>query len=196
MLDGESNYKQDYNKMLSGKPYYANDPYLVDLRNNAELLYKSYNTTTETDVEKRKDIYSKLFGSVGRNLSIRAPFYCDYGINLYIGDNVYMNFNCVILDCAKVTIGNNTMFAPNVQIYTAAHPIDVEQRIKGVEFAKEIFIGNNVWIGGGAIINPGVTIGDNTVIGSGSVVTKNIPSNCVAVGNPCKVIKKLEENEK
>ena len=186
---------EEYSKMLSGEYYNANDPYLVDLRNKAELLYKEYNSTTETDISKRNEIYSKLFGKVGQNLSIRAPFYCDYGINTYLGDNVYMNFNCIILDCAKVTIGNNCMFAPNVQIYSAAHPIDPELRKNGKEFAKEIIIGNNVWIGGGAIINPGVTIGDNSVIGSGSVVTKNIPSNCVAVGNPCKVIKYLEEEK-
>ena len=196
MNSSDESTNKEYIKMLSGEYYNANDPYLVDLRNKAELLYKEYNLSTETDISKRKEIFSKLFGKVGQNVSIRAPFYCDYGINTYLGDNVYMNFNCVILDVAKVIIGNNTMFAPDVKIFTAAHPIDCDLRMSGKEFGKEIVIGNNVWIGGGAIINPGVTIGDNSVIGSGSVVTKDIPSNCVAVGNPCKVIKYLEEIKK
>lgn len=191
MMNGSKEINPEYQKMISGDLYLSMDPYLVDLRNKAELLYKEYNSTTETDTEKRKEIYSKLFGKVGNNLSIRAPFYCDYGVNTYLGDNVYMNFNCIILDCARVIIGDNVFMAPGVQILTATHPIEFEARISGNEYAKEIVIGNNVWIGGGAIINPGVTIGDNTVIGSGSVVTKSIPENCVAVGNPCKVIKYL-----
>jgi len=197
LLNAESHNKQEYIKMVSGEYYNWKNPFLIDLQKRAELLYRSYNWTLESDVDTRKDIFSKLFGSFGKNLVIRAPFYCDYGINLHLGDNVYMNLNCVILDCAKVTIGNNTMFGPDVKIFTAAHPIDAQKRISdGFDIAKEIVIGNNVWIGGGAIVNPGVTIGDNAVIGSGSVVTKNIPSNCVAVGNPCKVIKILEEKEK
>lgn len=196
------NIKTDFEKMVAGENYDAKDPQLVQMRNDAEMLYKSYNHTTEEDKDMRQDVYNKLFGKAGKNLDIRAPFYCDYGINTFIGDNVYMNFNCCILDCARVYIGDNTLFAPNVQIYTAAHPVDYKERIAGVEFGKEIWIGKNCWIGGGAIICPGVKIGDNTTIGAGSVVTKDIPSDCVAVGNPCKVIrhlnaeKKEEENNK
>jgi len=183
----------EYCKMLSGEYYNRLDPYLVNLRNNAELLYREYNTTYEMEIEKRNEIYSKLFGKFSDNLTIKAPFYCVYGINTYLGENIFMNLNCFIIDCAKVTIGDNTLLGPNVHIYTAGHTTNPKLLKKDMNFAKEIVIGRNVWIGGGAILNPGVTIGDNSVIGSGSVVTKDIPSNCVAVGNPCKVIKYLDE---
>jgi maltose O-acetyltransferase len=184
--------KTELEKMLSGECYNSFDPILTKMRNDAELLYKEYNNTTEDDIEKRHHIYDKLFGACGNDISIRAPFYCDYGKNIYLGNRVYMNFNCCILDCGNVYIGDNTLFAPGVQVYAVNHPTDAEHRKTGEEFSREIRIGKNVWVGGNAIILPGVTIGDNTTIGAGSVVTKDIPANCVAVGNPCKVIKYLK----
>ncbi len=122
---------------------------------------------------------------------METPFYCDYGYNIEVGDNFYANFGCVILDVNRVTIGDNVLLAPNVQIYTAGHPVDPEKRLTGKEYGKPVFIGNNVWIGGGVIICPGVKIGDNVTIGAGSVITRDIPNNTIAVGNPCKVIKSV-----
>lgn len=124
------------------------------------------------------------------------PFRCDYGYNIEIGENFYSNYNCTILDCAKVTIGNNVLFAPNVSLFTAGHPIDATLRAQEYEYAFPITIGNDVWIGGNTVINPGVTIGSNVVIGSGSVITKDIPSNCIAAGNPCRVIRDITEEDK
>lgn len=184
--------KTEFEKMIDSEPYWAFDPILVEMRNNAELIYKEYNNTTENDLEKRKEIYKNLFGSFGENLSIRAPFYCDYGKNTYLGKNVYMNFNCIILDVCRVDIGDYTMFAPGVQVITACHPTDPKTRLDGLEYGKPVKIGKNVWIGANALILPGVVIGDNCTIGAGSVVNKNIPDNSIAVGNPCKVIKKVE----
>ena len=146
---------------------------------------------TDTRSRSRSQILQELFGQVGQNVTILPPLHCDYGKNIYAGDGLYMNYGCVILDCNTVHIGDNVLCAPYVQIYTAYHPTDPETRLSGKELAAPIKIGNNVWIGGGAIICPGVTIGDNTTIGAGSVVVKDIPANVVAVGNPCRVIRKL-----
>jgi len=184
--------KTELQKMLDSEPYLAFDPLLVEMRNNTELLYKEYNNSTESEIEKRKIIYGKLFGSHGENLSIRAPFYCDYGNNIYLGKNVYMNFNCIILDVCRVEIGDYTLFAPGVQVLTACHPTDPKFRLQGLEYGKPVKIGKNVWVGANALILPGVIIGNNCTIGAGSVVNKNIPDNSIAVGNPCKVIKKIE----
>ena len=177
--------------MLAGELYDASDAQLVEMRINARRLFTVYNQIPFEDIKSRNDIMLQLLGKAGEGLDIQGPFYCDYGSNIYVGKKVFMNFNCVILDCARVDIGDFVFLAPNVQIYTAHHPIIAEERIKGPELASPISIGNRVWIGGGAIICPGVSIGDNTTIGAGSVVTKDIPANVVAAGNPCKVIRSL-----
>lgn len=178
-------------KMLKGDAYIASDPELVKDRQQARILTRLYNQTIETDDYTKIEILRKLLGSTGENVYIEPSFKCDYGYNIHLGENFYANFDCIMLDVCEIKIGKNAMLAPNVQIYTAYHPIDPKLRISGIEYGSPVTIGDNVWIGGGAIINPGVNIGDNVVIGSGSVVTKDIPSNCVAVGNPCKVIKNI-----
>ncbi|MFM6191891.1 sugar O-acetyltransferase [Planktothrix sp.] len=178
-------------KMLAGELYFANDPDLMLARQRASKQTRLYNNTTEEQLENRQEILLELFGKMGNNVQINPPFYCDYGCYIKLGNNVYMNYNCMILDCNWVEIGDNVLFAPNVQIYTAYHPVEPEIRLTGNELAAPIKIGHNVWIGGGAIICPGVEIGDNTTIGAGSVVVNNIPERVVAVGNPCRVIRTL-----
>ncbi len=186
-------------KMLAGELYYAADPDLIAERKRARQLTRLYNSTTENELEQRdalrpasrSQILQELFGTVGANAEIEPPFYCDYGSNIHAGDRLYMNFGCVILDCNTVHIGNDVLCAPYVQIYTAYHTTDPKPRLADLECAAPIKIGNNVWLGGNAIICPGVTIGDNTAIGAGSVVIKDIPANVVAVGNPCRVLRQL-----
>ncbi len=188
--------KSDKEKMLAGHPYLANGSELVGERLFAKELLFEFNNLRPAQVEARNAILQKLFGKTGRNFYVEPPFRCDYGYNIEIGDNFYSNYNLVILDCARVKIGDNVFIAPNVGIYTAGHPIHSELRNQELEFALPIEIGNSVWIGGNVVINPGIKIGDNTVIGSGSVVTKNIPPNVVAVGNPCKVLRSITEDDK
>ena len=149
-----------------------------------------------TKIKARIQMIKNLFGKTTSRLYIEPPFYCDYGYNIEVGDNFYSNYNLTILDCAKVKIGDNVMIAPNVSIFTAGHPVDPILRVEGWEYAQPIEIGDNVWIGGNTVINPGVKIGANTVIGSGSVVTKDIPENVVAAGNPCKVIREINIRDK
>lgn len=179
-------------KMLKGMNYFAFDKQLVEERNYARKILEKLNSLPYKKGEKRKSLFKKLLGKTGDNFLIEKGFNCDYGYNIFIGENFFANFNLTVLDCAKVIIGDNCLIGPCVKICAAEHPLNVEQRIKGEESAREIAIGNNVWIGAGAIINPGVNIGDNCVIGSGAVVTKSIPNNCVAVGVPAKVIKQLK----
>lgn len=183
--------KTEREKMLAGELYNALDPELVAGRRRARLLTKRINDTRDDEQELRRELLQELFGSSGTNLWLEPPFYCDYGSNIHVGDDVFFNFNCVILDVAEVTIGSGTMFGPFVQIYTATHPIEAHERLKGLEAGKPIKIGSGVWVGGGAIINPGVTIGDRTTIGAGSVVTRDIPDDVFAAGNPCRVIREL-----
>lgn len=183
--------KSEKQKMLAGELYLPNDPELASNSKRASRLLRQYNSTTEEQPEQRSQILQELFAKVGEKIQIVPPFHCDYGSNIYAGNNLYMNYGCVILDCNRVDIGDNVLFAPYVQIYTAYHPIEPEVRLSGREFAAPIKIGNNVWIGGGAIICPGVAIGDNTTIGAGSVVVKDIPENVVAVGNPCRIIRHI-----
>ena len=185
--------KTEKEKMLSGELYNGADPQLRAERRNARLLMKDYNESTDDQLLLRKDILRDLIGGYSKGLYIEPPFYCDYGKNISVGEDVYFNFNCVVLDVNQVTIGSNTLFGPNVQIYTATHPMKAAVRKEGLESGKPIEIGADVWIGGGVIICPGVSIGDRCVIGAGSVVTRDIPSDTFAAGNPCKVIRALDQ---
>lgn len=178
-------------KMLANEPYIAVDPQLVAERIRARRLTRLYNLTLQEDSGQRTALLKELLGGLGSNVWIEPPFFCDYGSNIYLGSNVYFNFSCILLDCNTIHVGDNTQFGPAVQIYTAYHPLNAAERIKGPELAAPIKIGRNVWVGGGAIICQGVTIGDNTTIGAGSVVTKDIPANVFAAGNPCRVIRQL-----
>ncbi|MGF7072267.1 sugar O-acetyltransferase [Mucilaginibacter sp. R-33] len=178
-------------KMISGELYNAGDAELVAARSKARQLFTQYNAASYDDKETKTALLKQLLGSFKGNIDVQSPFYCDYGFNIIAGNNLFLNFNCIILDCARVTFGDNVFLAPNVQLYTAYHPVMAAERIKGPEYAAPITIGNNVWLGGGVIVCPGVAIGDNTTIGAGSVVTKSIPANVVAAGNPCRVIREL-----
>ena len=178
--------------MLTGELYSALDPELAQARRKARNATKQLNDSSDEEQELRAQILGELFGSVGENLWIEPPFFCDYGANITVGDNVYFNFNCVVLDVAPVTIGSNVFCAPNVQIYTATHPLDFQMRRDGLESGAPITIGDDVWIGGGTIICPGVSIGARSVIGAGSVVTKDVPDGVLAFGNPCRVVRELE----
>lgn len=181
-------------KMLCGEIYDANyDPQLIEERMKCKLLCSKYNDLMPDSLEERKSLLKTLLGRVGENYYIEQPFYCDYGYNISVGDNFYSNVNLVILDGAKVTFGDNVFIAPDCGFHTAGHPLDVGRRNKGLEYARPITVGNNVWIGAGVHVLPGVTIGDNCVIGAGSVVNRDIPANSLAVGNPCRVIRSLEE---
>ncbi|MDX2272424.1 MAG: sugar O-acetyltransferase [Cyanobacteriota bacterium] len=177
--------------MLSGELYLASDPELVQARQRASHLIRLYNNTYEDQGQQRYDLLKELLGRVGSQVNITPPFYCDYGSHILLGERFYSNFGCVILDCHWVEIGDDVLLAPYVQIYAAYHPTDPQLRLTGQELAGSVKIGNNVWIGGGAIITQGVTIGDNTTIGAGSVVVKDIPANVIAVGNPCRVIRQI-----
>lgn len=180
-------------KMLAGELYNANDnEELEKEREKAKDICFAYNQIKPSNREAKKEIIRKLFGKTKENFLIEQPFMCDYGYNIEIGENFYANHNLIILDGNKVSFGDNVFIAPNCGFYTAGHPLDYKQRNQGLEYAKPIRVGNNVWIGGNVVVLPGVTIGDNCVIGAGSIVTKDIPENTVAVGNPCKVIKTIK----
>lgn len=183
-------------KCHNGMLYDANyDEELLRERDLCKDICYEYNSLRPSMKKEREKIIRKLFGRTGKSFLIEQPFFCDYGYNIEIGENFYMNVNCVILDGAKVVFGDNVFIAPNCGFYSAGHPLDVEQRNKGLEYAYPIRIGNNVWIGAGVSVLPGVSIGDNSVIGAGSVVNKDIPSGVLAVGNPCKVIRELNPDE-
>lgn len=183
-------------KMIAGKPYKASDVELVREREFAKELLFTYNTLAPKEIDHRNEILKKLLGGLGEKFHIEAPFRCDYGYNIEIGENFYSNYNLVILDCAKVQIGDNVLIGPNVSIYTAGHPLHYELRSLEVEYAFPVSIGDNVWIGGNVVINPGVRVGNNSVVGSGSVVTKDIPDNVIAMGNPCRVFRKITDEDK
>ena len=180
-------------KMLAGLPYNAQDETLYKERRNTKRLLRQLNISEYLVTKTAKSIIKELIPHAQKNLYIEPPFHCDYGYNIYCGENVYFNVNCVLLDCCRIEIGNHVMFGPNVQIYTATHPLGFKERME-YELAKPITIEDHCWIGGNTTICPGVTIGRGSVIGAGSVVTKNIPANSLAVGNPAKVIKRLNED--
>lgn len=184
--------KTEKEKMVAGEMYDPLDKELSDDRITTRLLLKELNESREDQPEERRQIVSQLIPNAGDGLWLQPPFYCDYGYNMRVGERVFFNFNCVVLDVAPVTIGSRTMFGPNVQVYTATHPLNHAERASGKEYAKPITIGEDVWVGGSAVICPGVTIGDRSVIGAGSVVTKDIPPDVFAAGNPCKVIKPID----
>ncbi|HET9088458.1 MAG TPA: sugar O-acetyltransferase [Acidobacteriaceae bacterium] len=177
-------------KMLAGELYNALDPELVQDRARAHDLCRILNATHEADREVRRELLRKLFGCGGDTVSLQPPFYCDYGSNIELGEQVFFNFNCIVLDVCKVTIGEYSQFGSGVQIVTPLHPLDAEMRRKQ-EYGAAISIGADVWVGSGAIILPGVNIGTRTVIGAGSVVSRSVPENVLALGNPCRVIRKL-----
>lgn len=183
---------KEIEKAALGLLYDANfDPEILKQRKNAKIQLHHFNQLCPSEEKQRNEILINLFGKIGHDFVIEGPLHCDYGFNIEIGNSFYANVNLVILDGAKVTIGHHVFIAPNVGLYTAGHPLDVQQRNAGLEYALPITIEDNVWIGAGVSVMPGVTIGRNTVIGAGSVVTRSIPANVVAVGNPCKVIKPI-----
>ncbi len=178
-------------KMLRGELYDAEDPELAAARRRCRALLRRLNDSRDEEEGLRRDVFRKLFGAHGAQLWIEPPFYCDYGTNITIGDRVYFNFNCVVLDPAEVRVGDDVLFGPAVQLYTATHPISWKNRRTRKESARPIEIGSDVWIGGGAIVQPGVAIGERSVIGAGSVVTKDVPSDVFAAGNPCRVVREV-----
>lgn len=186
----------DKERMLAGRLYKFGGPELVADMRRCRGITGQYNATAYGELELRRKLLKELFKSVGDNIYIEPTFRCDYGIHISIGDNFYANYDCIILDVCPVTIGNNVFFAPRVCLYTAAHPIDAASRDGLLEFGKPITIGDSVWIGGNTVVNPGVTIGSRTIIGSGSIVTKDIPSDVVAAGNPCRVIREITDKDK
>ena len=184
----------EWQKMVSGELYDPGDRELVQARRRARDLLRELNGLTDEQEDERRGILASLFGKGGESARVQPPFYCDYGTNIELDKHVFFNFNCVVLDVARVSIGDYSIFAPAVQIYTATHPLDAELR-RTREYGKPVVIGSDVWVGGGAIILPGVTIGSRTVIGAGSVVTRDIPDDVVAAGNPCRVIREITEHD-
>jgi len=192
--------KTEIQKCLDGEIFNTSDSEIQGMIKRARDITKEYNYLASTDIIRKEALLTELFGSIGKNVSIDTPFYCDYGRHITIGDNVIININCTFVDCNRIEIGNNVLIASNVQIYTATHPVKTDERL--IEnwteadsapffrtYALPVKIEDNVWIGGGVIILPGVTIGKNAVIGAGSLVTRSIPGNSIAFGNPCKVIR-------
>lgn len=191
-MDTKTEKRTEKEKMLAGELYCSKGEELMGERARADRILKLYNATFVKDTERRKELLGELLGSVGENAYIEPNFFCDYGYNIKVGDNFFANYECIILDVCEVKIGSDVLLGPRVSIFTACHPLDPETRRSGLEYGRPVEIGDNVWIGGSSVINPGVKIGRNSVIGSGSVVTKDIPENCVAVGNPCRVIRRLD----
>ncbi len=186
----------EWEKLQKGLVYNDFDEGLFNRRVEAKKLFKAYNKTDDEEVELRYKIMRQLFKSVGKNVWIEPDFRCEFGKNIIIEDDVYINFGCIILDCAEVTIGSHTLIGPNAGLYAANHSVDATERINGGCYGKPIHIGKNVWLGGDVKILQCVTVGDNSIIGAGSIVTKDIPSNVIAAGNPCKVIRVITDKDK
>lgn len=194
--------KTEIEKCLAGEWYDCHDKFFLELKSKTSNLLMKYNSLPYDSKEEKRKILQEMFGNVGTNVSVGHSFICDYGCNIHIGNNVTVNTSCTFVDCNKITIGSNVLIAPNVQIYTATHPVELNERLTPLEtpqgtkyirrtYALPVTIENGCWIGGGVIILPGITIGKGSVVGAGSVVTKDIPANSLAVGNPCKVIRKI-----
>lgn len=192
----EVNKMTEWERAQKGFVYNDFDDDLFNRRVAAKKLFKAYNKTDDGEIELRNKILRQLFKSVGKNVWIEPDFRCEFGTNITVEDNVYINFGCIILDCAEVTIGSHTLLGPNVGLYAANPSTDATERINGGCYSKPIHIGKNVWLGGDVKVLGGVTIGDNSIIGAGSIVTKDIPSNVIAVGNPCKVIREITDKDK
>ena len=175
--------------MLAGELYLTHDPELVAARRRAQVLLARFNAAAPEDDAQRADVLAELLGALGEGAVVQPPFRCDYGTHIAIGARSFLNYDCVLLDCARITIGAEVQIAPGVHLYTATHPIDAAARRAGWESALPIAIGDGVWLGGGVIVCPGVSIGENTVVGAGSVVTRSLPANVVAAGNPCRVLR-------
>jgi maltose O-acetyltransferase len=190
-MDDRLPQKTEREKMLAGELYVAADPELAEERRRARRLTRLYNATTEEERERRRELLRELLGHAGAHITIEPPFHCDYGTYISIGDGFFMNFGGIILDCSYVRIGDNVQCGPNVQLCAATHPLEAARRILGPELGAPITIGDNVWLGAGVIVLAGVIIGENTTIGAGSVVTRDIPANVLAAGNPCRVIREL-----
>ncbi|AQP54497.1 maltose acetyltransferase [Vagococcus penaei] len=186
----------EYQRMIQEKLYFARKIEQSKRSATSQDLTQEINRTKYTDPEKISTLLKQLFGKTGESVYVSPPLYVDYGFNTYVGENFYANSDCVFLDVAEIHIGDNVMLGPKVSLLTPGHPIDAGVRTRGLEFGKKIVIGNNVWIGGCTVVNPGVTIGENSIIGSGSVVTKDIPANVIAAGNPARVIREITEADK
>ncbi len=184
--------KTEKQKMLAGEMYMPGDAELTNDRIQARKLTRLYNATEETEKERREELLKELFGSVGEGSYAEPTIRCDYGYNIHVGRNFYANFDCVFLDVCEIRMGDNCFLAPGVHIYTATHPLKAEERNSGKEYGRPVTIGNNVWIGGRAVINPGVTIGNNAVIASGAVVVMDVPDDAVVGGNPARVLKMVD----
>ena len=189
-LEENTDVRSERERMLAGELYDPLDPELAAARVRARDLCQALNATRERDTDERRRLLIELFGAGGAEVWMQPPFYCDYGSHIFLGKRVFFNFNCVVLDVCRVEIGDFTLFGPAVQIYTATHPLEAELR-RSREFAKPVTIGSDVWVGGAAVILPGVTIGSRSVIGAGSVVTRDLPDDVFAAGNPCRVIRPL-----
>ncbi|WP_041139346.1 sugar O-acetyltransferase [Beduini massiliensis] len=183
-------------RLLAGKLYKSEGEEIAQMKRHGRRLSYLFNQTAPDENEKREQIIRELFGTAGKHIYVKAPFYCSHGSNISVGDNCFINFDCIFLDLNTITLGHNVMIGPRVSIYTASHPIDLDVRKSGLEYALPVTIENDVWIAGSVTINPGVTIGEGTIIGSGSVVTKSIPPMVIAAGNPCKVIRQITAEDR
>lgn len=183
----------EWERMVAGEPYDPRDPALTAARRRARDLLLAFNATADAEEEARAELLEALLGTAGDRLWVEPPFFCDYGSNITTGADVFFNFNCVVLDVAPVRIGDRVLFGPAVQLYTATHPLSARERRSGLEAGHAIEIASDVWVGGGSIVLPGVRIGARAVIGAGSVVTRDVPEGVLAAGNPCRVIRALEE---
>lgn len=186
----------DWEKMQAGEIYNDFSEDLFNRRVEAKKLFREYNRLGDDEVQARRDIMRRLFKSVGENVWIEPDFRCEFGRNISIGDDVYINFGCVILDCGQISIGNNTLIGPNVGLFSGNHTTDPQERAAGGLIPKPITIGRRVWLCGNVTVTPGVTIGDDTIIGAGSVVTRDIPSGVIAAGNPCRVLRQITASDK